>query len=79
VGNVVGSNIFNVLLCLGSAGLAGTVAVPLRSLGLDLAALVVLTVLAAVLLRNERTISRFEGALAAALYVAFTAALALRG
>jgi len=79
VGNVVGSNIFNVLLCLGSAGLAGTVAVPLRSLGLDLAALVVLTVLATVLLRNERTISRVEGALAAALYVAFTAALALRG
>lgn len=79
VGNVVGSNIFNVLLCLGVAALAGSVAAPLHTLAMDLTALVVMTGLAAIFLRRERKISRPEGALAVALYVAFTAITIGRG
>ncbi len=73
VGNVIGSNIFNVFLCLGAAALAGSVDAPLRTIRLDLGALVVMTGLAALFIRSERTISRTEGAFAVALYVAFTA------
>ena len=71
VGNVVGSNIFNVLLCLGAAGLAGPLAAPLHILWFDLGALLVMTALAVVFLRRERSISRVEGGCAVALYVGF--------
>jgi cation:H+ antiporter len=79
VGNVVGSNIFNVLLCLGSAALAGSVGAPLSSIMFDLAGLVAMTLLAAVLIRTERTISRLEGAAALAAYCVFTALTIARG
>lgn len=71
VGNVLGSNIFNVLLCLGAAGLAGTVGAPLVALSFDLAAMLGMTSIAAMFIRSERTITRAEGAAALALYVAF--------
>ena len=79
VGNVVGSNIFNPFLCLGAAGLAGSVGAPLRTLGVELMALVVMTCFATVLIRGERTISRLEGAVAVALYAVFTALTVARG
>lgn len=79
IGNVVGSNIFNVFLCLGAAGLAGSVGAPLSTLGIDLAALLVMTGLAAAFIRSERTISRLEGGVAVALFAAFTAITVARG
>jgi cation:H+ antiporter len=79
VGNVVGSNIFNTFLCLGAAGLAGSVGAPLYTLGVDLVALVVMTGLAAAFIRTERTISRLEGGVAATLYAVFTALTVVRG
>jgi len=79
VGNVVGSNIFNVLLCLGAAGLAGSVAAPLRTLWLDVVALLVITAVASVFIRGERSISRVEGGLAVGLYAASMTLMALRG
>jgi cation:H+ antiporter len=79
VGNVIGSNIFNVLLCLGASALAGAVAVPLSALTLDLIALIGMTALAALFIRTERTISRAEGAVVLALYAAFMAWLIVHG
>lgn len=79
VGNVVGSNIFNVLLCLGASAMASPLMAPLRSLIVDLGALIVMTVMAAAFIRSERTISRREGAVAVALYAAFTAVAFARG
>ncbi|MCC6994580.1 MAG: calcium/sodium antiporter [Deltaproteobacteria bacterium] len=73
VGNVVGSNIFNILLCLGTSALAGSVAVPLRTVAVDVAALAIMTLFAALLLREQRTISRAEGAFALVLYLSYTA------
>ncbi|MBC7171169.1 MAG: calcium/sodium antiporter, partial [Polyangiaceae bacterium] len=64
VGNVVGSNIFNTFLCLGAAGLAGSVRAPLSTLAVDLVALVVVTAVAGFFIRGARTITRPEGALA---------------
>ena len=79
VGNVVGSNIFNVLLCLGAAALAGPVGAPLHSVGLDLAALVVITILLGFFIRAPRTISRVEGGSLLTLYVVFMVAVVIRG
>jgi cation:H+ antiporter len=77
VGNVVGSNIFNVLLILGASGLAGPLDVSLSESRLDIAALIVATLAAALFLRGDRKISRPEGAVLVLLYVAFLMALSL--
>lgn len=79
VGNVVGSNIFNTLLCLGGAGLAGSVGAPLPTFGLDFAALFVMTLCGAVFMRTERAISRPEGGVLVALYALFTVLTLSRG
>lgn len=73
VGNVVGSNIFNVLLCLGAAALAGEVRVDLRAAAPDLVALLLLTALGLWAMRRERSISRAEGGVGVALYAAYVA------
>jgi cation:H+ antiporter len=77
VGNVVGSNIFNVLLCLGAAALIAPVEMPLRTVRLDLGVMITLTVLGSVLMRRERIIRRVEGGFFVAAYVAFLVALSL--
>lgn len=73
VGNVVGSNIFNIFLCLGAAGLAGSVGSPLRTAWFDVASLGVMTALGAVFIRTHRTIKRVEGVIAITLYSAYLA------
>jgi cation:H+ antiporter len=75
VGNVVGSNIFNVLLILGASGAVGPLEVSLRDARVDLAVLVVLTLTAAFFLRGDRRISRPEGGVLLLLYVAFLVAV----
>lgn len=79
VGNVVGSNIFNVFLCLGAAALAKPFAAQLVTLAVDLVALATMTGLAALFLRSERTLSRPEGALLGVLYAGFVVLTILRG
>ena len=79
VGNVLGSNIFNTFLCLGAAGLTGSVGAPIHTLGVDLVALVAMTGLAVLFIRSERTISRLEGGVAVTLYAVFTALAIARG
>jgi cation:H+ antiporter len=79
VGNVVGSNIFNVFLCLGASGLAGAVGAPLSTLAVDLAALGVMTAVVALFLRTARTMTRVEGAIVLAMYAAFIAVAVARG
>jgi cation:H+ antiporter len=78
VGNVVGSNIFNVLVCLGGAALAGEVASPLNRLAFELSALILITILGVVLIRSERTISRLEGGIALCAFLIFLVFTILR-
>lgn len=75
VGNVVGSNIFNALLCLGAAALIAPVQAPFASVQLDVAAMVVLTLVGAVSMSRARAITRLEGAVLVVGYVAFLIAL----
>lgn len=75
VGNIVGSNVFNVLLILGAAAILHPVEAPLASIVVDVGALGVLTLIAAVSLRTARKLSRLEGALLLLSYAAFLGAL----
>ncbi|AUX22510.1 sodium:calcium antiporter [Sorangium cellulosum] len=79
VGNVVGSNIFNVLLILGGAALVGPLAGSPGAMAVDLITLGGVTAFAAVAMRTERSIRRTEGATLLTMYTAFLVALVLAG
>jgi cation:H+ antiporter len=79
LGNVLGSNIFNVLLCLGSAALVGQVGASLALVTVDLAALVFMTALVVLFTRRARTISRLEGGVALLAYVILMIITIVRG
>jgi cation:H+ antiporter len=74
VGNVVGSNLFNVLGILGVAALVRPLEAPGLGLG-DLAALVVVAVLILPLARSGFVLSRLEGALLGLSYLGYVAFL----
>ena len=71
VGNVVGSNIFNVLMVLGAAGLIKPIDGSLSALRLDMVFLIGLTFLGVLVMRGSRVITRPEGVLLVAAYVGF--------
>jgi cation:H+ antiporter len=79
VGNVVGSNIFNVLLILSASGLAGRIEAPLSTLSLELVALLAMTLLAALAMATRRTVGRVEAMLLLLGYIAFLVGLIVRG
>jgi cation:H+ antiporter len=78
VGNVVGSNIFNVVLILGASGIAGSIQAPLGDVVLELIALGAMTLIATVAMATRRTVGRLEAIVMLLGYVAFLSALALR-
>jgi cation:H+ antiporter len=79
LGNILGSNIFNVLLCLGGAAATRPVPAVLSDVVIDVGAMVALTALAAFLLRTQRKITRVEGGVLLGAYVLFLNLLVLEG
>jgi len=77
VGNVVGSNIFNVLLILGASSTVGSIDVVPSAVWLDLTVLGAMTAVAALVIRTRRHVSRPEAIVLLLGYVAFLSALAL--
>ncbi len=73
VGNVVGSNIFNIFLIFGVVGLIRPIHANEDSsrLTIDLGFLVGVTVIGVLFMRGSRKISRLEGALLTTCYVSF--------
>jgi len=76
VGNVIGSNIFNVLFVLGGVATVGPVTGSLGDFRGDLVWLVLFSALGLVLVRTSRTIRRWEGALLVTCYAAYLVRLA---
>lgn len=76
IGNVVGSNIFNILLILGGAAVASPIEGSLSVLTLDLGMLMGFSLAAIVLMRSGRSVTRVEGGLLTACYGGFLAVLA---
>ena len=68
VGNVVGSNIFNILFILGISGTIHPISVTLASV-IDLAVLVAVSIITMIFARTKN-IGRTEGAVMLALYAA---------
>lgn len=79
VGNVIGSNVFNILCVLGgTAAVAGQgVVVPPSALRFDIPVMVAVSVACLPILITGSVVSRREGALLVAFYVAYTLYLAL--
>jgi cation:H+ antiporter len=71
IGNIVGSNIFNVLLILGGASVIAPIKSPLSAVATDAALLLGLTALASMMMFGERRISRLEGSILIACYAGF--------
>lgn len=75
VGNVLGSNILNVLLILGATALVHPVEGSLAAVRLDFLALGALTLIGAIALRTGRVVRRWEGAILLGGYATFLIAL----
>lgn len=76
IGNVVGSNIFNMLLILGASGLIRPFDVSFEALRVDAYVMIAFSLGVAVLLRSERRISRAEGGVLLAAYGGYLAYVA---
>jgi cation:H+ antiporter len=79
VGNVVGSNIFNILGCLGASGLVATggLPVPPAALAFDLWVMLAAAFACLPVFLTGREIARWEGGLFIGYYFAYTAFLVL--
>jgi cation:H+ antiporter len=71
VGSVIGSNLLNVFLVLGITACLSPIELGTDIHPVDLIGLVVITLLGVLMLRGSRKITRFEGALLVAAYIAF--------
>ncbi|MBI2395015.1 MAG: calcium/sodium antiporter [Deltaproteobacteria bacterium] len=78
LGNVVGSNLYNVLLVLGATAAIRPVEGQLAAFQLEILVMIAMTLVGAVAMRTRRTLSRWEGAVLLSSYVAFLAALVVR-
>jgi cation:H+ antiporter len=78
LGNIVGSNIYNILGILGITGIIAPIEVPGEIAGIDIWVMLGVTALLIVQLRSGWRLSRIEGAVLLALYCGYTAILALR-
>ena len=79
VGNVIGSNTFNILGCLGASGLlaGGGLPVPPAALAFDLWVMLAVAFACLPVFLTGREIARWEGGLFFAYYLAYTAYLVL--
>lgn len=77
VGSVIGSNLLNVFLVLGITGYLTEISLGERMHVVELVGLVAITLLGILMLRGSRQITRFEGAILVAAYVAFVVASGL--
>ena len=77
VGNVVGSNVFNILVVLSSASVLvdSGVPVPSKVISFDLAFMVGVAILCFPIFVSNAVVSRWEGALMLVFYVAYTGLL----
>jgi cation:H+ antiporter len=73
LGNIVGSNVFNILLVLGGSAVVRPIAESFTANRIDLAALAGVAAIGALVMRGERVITRIEGAVLVAIYAGFIA------
>lgn len=79
VGNILGSNLFNVLAILGVSGLVSPLAVEDRMVHIDLVVMLVASLLLLGFLATGLRLTRLEGAALVAAYLGYVAALLMAG
>ena len=77
VGNVVGSNVFNILMILGTASALSPIAFIMENV-VDIALLIAFSLLVWAACATKRRLGRMEGALMLAVYAAYTVYICLR-
>ena len=77
IGNIVGSNIYNILAVLGAAAAIRPVNVSPQAMGFDLPVMVAVAVVCLPVFVSGRIISRLEGVLFLGYYIAYTVYLVL--
>ena len=77
IGSVIGSNLLNVFLVLGVTAFLRPIRLSERMHPVDLAGLVAITLLGVLMLRGSRKITRLEGLILIAAYVAFLVCAAI--
>ncbi len=78
VGNVIGSNIFNLLLVLGAVASVGAVKVDSQALTIDLWVVLALSIVIWPLLRTDHCLDRREGVFLLVVYAGYVVTLFLR-
>jgi cation:H+ antiporter len=73
IGNIVGSNIFNILFVLGCSSLVSPIAESFTANWIDFSMFIGITILGTLMMRGERIISRLEGFFLLAVYISFIA------
>ncbi len=71
LGNIIGSNIFNLLCILGVTSLVHPIAVTPQAMGLDFQVMLGISVLTLVMLASQKRLVRAEGALLLAIYLGY--------
>ncbi|PLV59424.1 calcium/sodium antiporter [Thermotoga sp. KOL6] len=79
IGNIVGSNIFNILLILGTSSLFSKLTVDVPSYSMDLGFLLATSILIFVFALSKKRISRLEGIVLFAIYVVYVYLISGRG
>lgn len=77
MGNIIGSNIFNILFVIGSAGTISGIAIS-RDNVIDLSILIVMSVIVWIIAWTNKRIHRYEGIFMLLLYLGFMAYIILR-
>lgn len=75
VGNIVGSNVFNILFVLGGSAVVRPISESLAANRVSLAVMIGFAAIGTLMMRWERVISRAEGAVLVAVYATFLAVL----
>jgi cation:H+ antiporter len=75
IGNVLGSNIFNVLLVLGLSATVADIRASMQGLTLDLSVLAAITLLGAAFMRSAQQVSRTKGMVLLLCYVGYLVTL----
>lgn len=77
VGNVVGSNIFNILFILGSAATICPVVFSMENI-IDCVAIIIMSILTMLLCAKTKKLSRWNGGLMLAIYIAYSVYICMR-
>lgn len=77
IGNIIGSNVFNLLSVLGVASLVRPLAIPAEAVRRDVWVVWAVTLLCLIVMKSHKSVSRIEGAALLAGYLVYTASLYL--